>query len=319
MPEFPLFRSRLRLDPRLYQITTLSALLVYGILALDFDFDPLQIVAIVGSAQACQFLCTRLCKLHRFDPLSALISSLSLCLLLRVDHLSVAVLAALVSIASKFVVRFRGKHVFNPTNFGIVATMLLTGQVWVSPGQWGDVATMGFAMACVGGLVVNRAARSDVTYAFLAFYLAILFGRAAWLGDPWTIPLHQLQNGAFLIFAFFMISDPKTTPDSRAGRILFAFLVAAGGGFVQFVMFRNNGLLWSLALFAMTVPLIDRLLRGSRYRWNLAARFAQADVEAVALAQARRAVPYSPIVDATRVTVPSVYYPISILRKGVSS
>ncbi len=51
MPEFPLFRSRLRLDPRLYQIATLSALLVYGILALDFDFDPLRILAIVGSAQ----------------------------------------------------------------------------------------------------------------------------------------------------------------------------------------------------------------------------------------------------------------------------
>ena len=69
-------------------------------------------------------------------------------------------------------------------------------------------------------------------------------------------------------------------------------------------MFRNNGLLWSLALFAMTVPLIDRLLRGSRYRWNLAAKFAHADVEAL---------------DATRVAVPSVYYPIPILRKGVSS
>ena len=91
------------------------------------------------------------------------------------------------------------------------------------------------------------AARADVTLAFLAFYLALVFGRSLWLGEPMAIPLHRLQNGALLLFAFFMISDPKTTPDSRAGRIVFALLVALGAGFVHFKLFRNNGLLWSLA------------------------------------------------------------------------
>jgi Na+-translocating ferredoxin:NAD+ oxidoreductase RnfD subunit len=73
--------------------------------------------------------------------------------------------------------------------------------------------------------------------------MLILFRRAIWLGDPLAIPLHQLQNGAFLIFSFYMISDPKTTPNSRAGRVLFALLVAAGAGFVQFELYRTNGLL----------------------------------------------------------------------------
>ena len=197
-----------------------------------------------------------------------MISALSLCLLLRTDSAWIAALAAVVTIAGKFVIRLRGKHVFNPTNIGLVSMMLLTDRAWVSPGQWGSAAFFGFLLACLGGLVVNRAARSDVTYAFLGWYLAILFGRAWWLGDPWSIPLHQLQNGAFLIFAFFMISDPRTTPDTRAGRILFAALVVGGAGFVQFVLFRNNGLLWSLALFALTVPLIDLLFKGSRYQWH---------------------------------------------------
>ena len=76
--------------------------------------------------------------------------------------------------------------------------------------------------------MVNRAARSDVTLAFLVFYLALVVGRSLWLGEPLAIPLHRLQSGALLLFAFFMISDPKTTPDSRAGRILFAALVALG-------------------------------------------------------------------------------------------
>jgi Na+-translocating ferredoxin:NAD+ oxidoreductase RnfD subunit len=129
------------------------------------------------------------------------------------------------------------------------------------------VALAAFAVACAGLLVVRRAERSDVTWAFLGFYGAVLFGRALWLGDPLAIPLHQLSNGAFLIFAFFMISDPKTTPDSRAGRVLFALLVALGAGVVHFVLFRPNGLIWSLAALSPLVPLIDRVLPGRRYRW----------------------------------------------------
>src|SRR5262249_27827314 len=171
----------------------------------------------------------------------------------------------------KFVVRVRGKHVFNPTNGGIVATMLLTNDVWVSPGQWGSAAFFAFLMACAGGVVVNRAARADVTYPFIAFYSALVLGRSLYAGEPLAIPAHRLESGALLLFTFFMISDPKTTPDSRAGRVLFAALVAFGAWYVQFRLFRTNGLLWSLALFSMAVPAIDRLLPGRRYSWSPAA------------------------------------------------
>ena len=123
----------------------------------------------------------------------------------------------MLTIAGKFLVRFRGKHVFNPTNGGLVAMLLLTDQVWVSPGQWGSAAFFAFLMACLGGMVVKRASRSDVTYAFIVFYGALLFGRSFYLGEPLAIPLHRLESGALLLFTFFMISDPKTTPDSRAG------------------------------------------------------------------------------------------------------
>lgn len=259
---------RLR-DPRLYQILVLSCLLVYGVTRLDLEVKPERALLLLATALLTQYACSRAWRLPAFDPRSALISGLSLCLLLRTSSPMLAVLAAGVTISSKFLLRVRGKHVFNPTNFGIVALMLATGgAVWVSPGQWGSAAFFGFLVACLGGLVVNRAARSDVTYAFLAFYLAILFGRALWLGQPLAIPLHQLESGAFLIFTFFMISDPKTTPDSRAGRILFALLVALGAGFVHFVLFRPNGLLLALAFLSPAVPLIDLLLPGERYAWR---------------------------------------------------
>src|SRR6476661_2227958 len=266
---FTLFQPIAR-DPRHYQMATLASLLAYGIVALDFEIAAGRAIAILTAALLAQYICTRIWRLPAFDPRSALISGLSLCLLLRTNSALLAVLAAAVTIAGKFALRVRGKHIFNPTNFGIVATMLATGGVWVSPGQWGNAAFFAFLLACLGGLVVNRAARSDVTYAFLAFYLAILFGRALWLGQPPAIPLHQLGSGGFLIFTFFMLSDPRTTPDSRAGRILFALLVALGAGTVHFVLYRPNGLLLALFFLAPTVPLIDRLLPGKRYAWRRA-------------------------------------------------
>lgn len=219
-------------------------------------------------ALATQYVCTRVWRLAAFDPRSALISGLSLCLLLRTNSLPVAAGAAVVTIASKFVLRVNGKHIFNPTNLGIVAMMLLTDRVWVSPGQWGNAAFFAFLMACLGGLVVNRATRSDVTYAFIAAYLALVFGRSVWLGEPMTIPIHRLESGALLLFTFFMISDPRTTPDSRTGRIVFACFVASGAWYVQFHLFRTNGLFWSLATASLTVPFIDRILPGLRYVWR---------------------------------------------------
>jgi Na+-transporting NADH:ubiquinone oxidoreductase subunit NqrB len=259
---------RAHLDPRWYQIAVLSGLLGWGLFRLGFDLDAPQVIVTLGAALATQLGFTRIARMTRFDAKSALISGLSLCLLLRTDHLVLAALAAFVAIASKFALRVDRKHVFNPTNFGITLLLALGAPVWVSPGQWGNVAFFAFLMAALGGLVVNRAARGDVTLAFLGSWAALLFGRALWLGQRFAIPLHQLQSGALLLFAFFMISDPRTTPRSRAGRILFAALVACGAATVQFLMYRTNGLLWSLVACSLAVPLIDRLLPGPRYEWS---------------------------------------------------
>lgn len=267
------------LDPRVYQIAILSALLVYGLIWLDFEVRLVNALAIVATALGVQYAGTRLWDLPKFDPKSALISGLSLCLLFRTNLPIVAVVAAYLAVGSKFVIRWEGKHVFNPTNFALVVILCLD-LGWVSPGQWGREAYFAFLVACLGGLVVNRAARSDVTYAFLASYVALVLARALWLGDPLAIPLHHLQNGALLIFAFFMISDPKTTPNSRAGRMIFAVMVALGALFVQFGLYRPNGLLWSLVCCAPAVPLLDRVLAGTRYDWAQPYRAAATPVRA---------------------------------------
>jgi Na+-transporting NADH:ubiquinone oxidoreductase subunit NqrB len=254
-------------DPRLYQIASLSTLLLYGLFWLQFDASIWQIAITLGVAQLTQLAGTHYFNLPFFDPKSALISSLSLCLLLRTNDLALAALAAVIAIGSKFVIHWKDKHVFNPTNLALVV-ILASGLGWISPGQWGQVAWVGFLIACLGSLVVTRAARADVTLAFLTFYVGLLFIRALWLGDPLTIPLHQIESGALLIFSFFMISDPKTTPDSRTGRIVYALLIALTALYVQFGLFKPHGTLWGLIACSPLVPLLDRLFPGARYDWS---------------------------------------------------
>jgi Na+-transporting NADH:ubiquinone oxidoreductase subunit NqrB len=255
-------------DPRYYQIAVLGSLLCYGIVALDFGIRVQNALTIVATALGVQYLGTRWASLPRFDPLSPLITSLSLTLLLRTDAIWLAAIAATLAIGSKFILRYRDKHIFNPANFALVSLMIISDHAWVSSGQWGSAAIGAFVLACMGFLVLTRAKRAETTIAFIIFYGALLFGRAFWLDDPISIPLHQMQNGALLIFAFFMISDPKTTPNSATGRVLFAALVAGVAYTIQFIYYQPNGPILALIMCSPVVPLIDALIRGRTYKWN---------------------------------------------------
>ena len=96
----------------------------------------------------------------------------------------------------------------------------------------------------------------------------MLFGRAFYLGDPMTIPMHQLQSGALLVFAFFMITDPRSTPDSRLARILFAFAVAAFAAWLGWEYHIRGAMLYALAAFALLSPVLDHLLPAKRFEWT---------------------------------------------------
>lgn len=255
-------------DPRSYQITVLGLLLGYGITVLGLPIRWPNVAAILFGAQLTQFLAARYLARVPFDPASALVSTLSLTLLLRTDSVALAMLAGALAIGSKFLIRVRGKHVFNPSNFALVALSLGSDHAWLSSGQWGSATIGALALTCLGFLVLTRARRAQTTIAFLVTFAVLLAGRALWLEDPPAIPLHQLESGALLIFAFFMISDPKTTPDSRSGRILFGALVAAIGFVIQFVLFEPDGPIFALILSTPAVPLIDFISRGPMYRWE---------------------------------------------------
>src|SRR5262245_5937811 len=221
-------------DARHYQIAALGTLLAINFAWLDFSAKPLNSALAIGSSLATQVVCSRYFGLPHIDLRSPLITGLSLSLLLRADEPWLHALAGIIAIGSKFVLRIDGKHIWNPAGFAIVVLLLTSNSVWISPGQWGSTVWFAALLCFFAILVLHAARRSDVAIFFIGSHAVLLFARAWWLGDPLDIPLHQLQSGSLLIFTFFMISDPRTTPDSRLGRFLFAFAVA---GFAHWLTF----------------------------------------------------------------------------------
>jgi len=255
-------------DPRYYQMSVLGVFLLYGLFGLKFEITFLHALIAILSVCIFQYIGSKLVGLISVDYKSALISGISLTLLLRCSSLWLLIFAAAISIGSKFLIRTDSKHIFNPTNLGIVITILLTGEAWVSPGQWGSAAFFAITAAFLGMCVVNRSSRSDVAFSFIISYVFLLFMRALQLGDPLTIPLHQLMSGSLIIFTFHMISDPMTAPENKVVRVLYGFAVAYAAYYFRFTLFEPNALIYALVILAPIVPVINKIFPGTPYRWN---------------------------------------------------
>lgn len=256
-----------RLDPRLFQIASLGTLLACNIAWFDLGARPGQSAVTVLASLGAQWGFCRAFGVP-FDWRSPLITGLSLSLLLRTNAPLLWVAAPALAIGSKFLLRVRGKHLFNPAAFAIVALLLAAKGVWVSPGQWGAAAWLVLLIVSAGGLVVTRSSRLDTAAGFLLCFGGLLLWRAWSLGDPWAIPLHQLQSGSLLLFAFFMVTDPRSTPDSRAGRMLFVAAVAALAYHLLFAWQVRPGLYFALMAVSCLTPVVDLLLPAQRFAWR---------------------------------------------------
>ncbi|HKN13574.1 MAG TPA: RnfABCDGE type electron transport complex subunit D [Candidatus Binatus sp.] len=268
------FSSKLKLwlcsfaDPRLFQIFSLGILLAAGAYFRDFSIRPEQVVLTFAGGLLTQGACWRLNPSKPRSIRSAIISCLSLTLLLRADNLIAHPIAAAAAIYSKSLFRFRDKHLFNPATFGLICAIVFLPGTWVSPGQWGqDVAVAGWVVM-LGMLVTNRARRGDISWTFLGFYLGALALRIEYLGQRWAVWTHQFESGALLLFAFFMISDPMTGPNDRRGRIAHAALVAALAYAWQIRLYHTNGLIWALFIAAPCVPIWDAIWPARKFEWT---------------------------------------------------
>jgi hypothetical protein len=107
-----------------------------------------------------------------------------------------------------------------------------------------------------------------VPLVYLAVYAALIVGRALYLGDPLAIPALRLSHGTLLLFAFFMISDPKTTPENFGRRALFVGAAAAIAYVLQFHFFISDGIFYAPVLLALGRWATGRAGRGAAYEWG---------------------------------------------------
>jgi Na+-transporting NADH:ubiquinone oxidoreductase subunit NqrB len=267
-------------DPRYFQISFQLLLLLYGNFWLDWTHAP-RYYLIYVAASVFFFLMAELAwgvfkkqippllqRLHAGWP-SVVISSLGLCLLLRTHRWEIAVLASGITVWSKYLIRFDGRHVFNPSAIGIAATIILTGQAWFSPGQWGSGAMIFFLVVLTGLTLVSRVHRAGIGLVFLGTFLSLLFARQRlYLHWPLDFFLHSVSTGSLLVFSFFMITDPKTIPDCSLPRIIWAIVVAALAFYLATFRFVQGAPLWALVLLQPLVPLLNRIFQGMAFRWK---------------------------------------------------
>lgn len=285
-------------DARDYQILFLSLFLVLGIGTRDWTLRPWGIGLLMLTCWATQWLCALALAHHpgarptqaasrprsiavpvspadhpwwqpaAFNGRSPLITALGLSLLLRADRPSTLILAAVLAISSKFLLRYRGKHFFNPANLGIIAALVLTPDAWVSPGQWGDEVWYGLVFLGAGGIVLGRVGRLETTGAFLGCYGLLEAVRNLWLGWTWDVWLHRLSSGSLLLFALFMVTDPRAIPDRARSRIVWAVAIAALTFVLRNVYFVQTALFWALFLLSPLTLVLDRVWQGDRFTWQ---------------------------------------------------
>ena len=254
-------------DPRWGSVVILTTFTVLGQTALHFTVSPADILTSLAVAVGTDAVWHRRRAGRWVLPLSAVITGLGISLLLRSPDVPVFAFAALVAIGSKYLIRSRnGRHVFNPSNFGIVVTLALTsGLSDVMPERWDRSALVALFVCCIGSFVVFRVKRLVMVGTFLVAHL-VAAGLYAGQVPAWTASL----SASTLIFTFFMITDPRTAPKDTPGQVAYALVVA---GLAQVLTASGSLAPLFVALVAVCpfVPAIDRWTASHRPAARLAA------------------------------------------------
>ena len=266
-------------DIRDYQILFLTSFLVLGISTRDWTLRPDLILVVIVTCLVTQWLATSIKQnlLKETESTtnapvkpsfrSALITALGLSLLLRADNYTTMILAGSLAISSKFIFQTNNKHFFNPANFGIISVLILTPDAWVSPGQWGDDWWYALLFAGTGGMILKRVGRWDTTAAFLCSYALLEAIRNIWLGWTWDVFFHRLTSGSLLLFALFMITDPRSIPNARISRLIWAISIAVLTFILRNQFFVSTAVFWALFALAPLTVIWDLVWKAPRFSW----------------------------------------------------
>lgn len=158
---------------------------------------------------------------------SAYISGISVGILIRSPFFWPYALCAALSILSKYVLRWRGVHLWNPSNFGVSALLFLYPTAVASLSiQWGNSLWPMVIVWCLGSIIISRLKRFHICLTYVVTFLVLSFVRSEVTGNPWSASVAPLTGPMYQLFVFFMITDPKTTVNARWGQCVVAALVA---------------------------------------------------------------------------------------------
>ena len=201
----------------------LAGHLTFGILE-GYDKTLLAIVVSI----ALELVLGRLFYGKWVHPASAYITGISVGILIRSPAFWPFVLCAAISIVSKYVLRVRGRHLWNPSNFGISAMLFLAGdRVGSLNIQWGNYLWPMLVIWLLGGFIVRRLHRLHITATYVVAFVFFALLRSWLTGSPWEAEIAPITGPMYQLFIFFMITDPKTTVQGKAAQCGVAFAVAA--------------------------------------------------------------------------------------------
>jgi len=226
-----------KIDPRyliafLITLVLVAAQLRYHMLG---SYDRLALA--LGVCLATEALLSWFDRGKVVNLLSAYISGISLTLLIKPQGgaLWPFALGGVLAISSKYVLRYRDNHLWNPTNFAIAALLLLApDRVSVLSHQFGNDLTTNLVIWIFGLVIAARVGVLHITLTYVASFLLLNTLRATVLGQPVLPEIAPITGPMYQLFVFFMITDPRTVVRGRRRQIQVAIMIAVMETLIRF-------------------------------------------------------------------------------------
>jgi enediyne biosynthesis protein E5 len=245
------------LPPMLITTILITAHLNFGILEA-YERTALAIV----TAIAAELVLGRITYGKWLHPASAYISGISVGILVRSPFLWPYFFASLISILSKYVLRLKGRHLWNPSNLGVSAVLFLAPEtVSLLSIQWGNNLWPMAVIWLLGSVIVWRVGRLHVSASYVASFVVFALVRSAITGNPWQATLAPITGPMYQLFIFFMVTDPKVSVRPKWGQVAVVIAVA----FVEMLLRLNEVIyapFYALFLVGPAALLIEMVIGG---------------------------------------------------------
>jgi Na+-transporting NADH:ubiquinone oxidoreductase subunit NqrB len=235
-PKFPKFFTE-KIDFRYVPPVFITLILLVGHFSFGILEGYTKIIVTLATSLVTELVLSYLMLGRMKNLSSAYISGISVSILIRSNLIWPYIVTAFLSIASKYVLRYKGRHIWNPSNFGI-SWMFFFAPFSVAglSIQWGNNIWPMLVIWMLGLVIVARAKRYHITITYVASFIFFAIIRSMITGDAFLTELAPLTGPMYQLFIFFMITDPATTVKSRNGQMLVAFAIA----FVEFILRLNE-------------------------------------------------------------------------------